>query len=966
MSPVFRLFYFMTFVAITVLTGCSGGGSGPATGAGAAPAGSGTVTGVAATGAPLRGTVFLTDSSETRQKRERSTDSEGSYTFNVSGMTAPFMIKAVDSSDPSKKYYSIATEPGITNVTPLTSIVVADATGSDDLGDLFENYKPGELKLYSGKMAASGKALQTALAPLLALSNAQNTDLVNGVFQANHSGIDAVMDSVKVVLNNGNFTISNTSSPTVPIFTAQLGMIGQGRLNLSAQQNVPTVQSAGSVLYTSKCAGCHGVITTTSLKSRATLALTKAAVASNRGGMNILAGLSDNDIQSIVNAITGSVAAPAAAMTPAAPVSQVPTVTPPAVSPAAIDGGVLYSVNCAGCHGSLASTRKTGTTMVRLQNAISGDVGGMGALASLSAAELDAVVLVLNPVGSTPAAVPPAPVQVPAPAPTPTPAPVPAPAVDGAAAYAASCAACHRPLVTSTKSGTTTARLDSAITNNAGGMGFLSNLTTTVKNAIIAVLAPILPAPSPLPMPVPAPGPAVVDGAALYAANCAGCHGSLATSTKAGATTTRTQNAINGNVGGMGYLAAMPATDLAAITTVLTVVTVPVPVPAPTPAPTPTPTPTVADGAALYAANCAGCHGALASSNKIGITISRLQNSINSNIAGMGTLSRLTVSEVQAIVTVLTPSTPTPTPAPGPAPTPAPVDGATLYAVKCAGCHGALATSSKAGATAARTQNAISGNIGGMGYLSTLSATDIAAIVAVLPAAVIPAPTPTPVDGAALYAANCAGCHGALATSGKAGATAVRTQNAISGNVGGMGYLSTLSATDIAAIVAVLPAAVIPTPSPTPIPVDGVALYAANCAGCHGALAASTKAGATAVRTQTAINGNIGGMGYLTTLSATNVSAIASALATVTPSPTPAPSLACGSCHAIPPATAKHAKHASKNIACSSCHGGGYSKTTVNVATHNNGVKNIDTANTGWNATKRTCANSCHGTETWN
>ena len=294
-----------------------------------------------------------------------------------------------------------------------------------------------------------------------------------------------------------------------------------------------------------------------------------------------------------------------------------------------------------------------------------------------------------------------------------------------------------------------------------------------------------------------------------------------------------------------------------------------------------------------------------------------------------------------------------------------------LYNSYCASCHGALASSSKAGATAARIQTAINNNTGSMGSLSALSATQVAAIGTAL-AAVTPAPTPTPTptpvtDGATLYASSCAGCHGALASSAKAGATASRIQTAINNNIGSMGSLSALSSTQVAAIgtalAAVTPA---PTPPPTPTPVtDGATLYASSCAGCHGALASSAKTGATASRIQTAINNNIGLMGSLSTLSSTQVAAIGTALAAVTPSPTPTPSPACGSCHAIPPATGRHSKHLNEKIACATCHGTGYSATSVNAATHNNGVKNVDTAKTGWNASKRTCSNSCHGTESW-
>lgn len=229
------------------------------------------------------------------------------------------------------------------------------------------------------------------------------------------------------------------------------------------------------------------------------------------------------------------------------------------------------------------------------------------------------------------------------------------------------------------------------------------------------------------------------------------------------------------------------------------------------------------------------------------------------------------------------------------------------------------------------------------------------------------------VDGAALYTANCGGCHGALATSAKKGATAAQIQV----RMATMPYAkSTLTPAEVQAIADALsptpPTTTTPpatTTPPTTTTVDGAALYAANCAGCHGALAASAKRGATAAQIQVRMDAPP----YATrTLTTAEVQAIATALAatptTTTPPPTtttPPPTTAvCGSCHAIPPATGKHSFHASQRVACATCHGSGYSTTTFNAATHNNGVKNLTTT-IGWNATSRSCSNSCHGNKSW-
>jgi len=180
-----------------------------------------------------------------------------------------------------------------------------------------------------------------------------------------------------------------------------------------------------------------------------------------------------------------------------------------------------------------------------------------------------------------------------------------------------------------------------------------------------------------------------------------------------------------------------------------------------------------------------------------------------------------------------------------------------------------------------------------------------------------------------------------------------------------MGFLSSLGTAELQAIVTALETpSTTPTTPPTPPPVtppaatDGTTLYGTSCATCHGTLNSSTKGGRSATQIQTAINNNVGGMGSLSNLSASQVQAIATALVSSAPAPTPA----CGSCHAIPPSSGHHSTHRSRS--CATCHGTGYSTTAFNPATHNNGVRNI--VNTiGWNASNRSCSNSCHGSESW-
>ncbi len=189
--------------------------------------------------------------------------------------------------------------------------------------------------------------------------------------------------------------------------------------------------------------------------------------------------------------------------------------------------------------------------------------------------------------------------------------------------------------------------------------------------------------------------------------------------------------------------------------------------------------------------------------------------------------------------------------------TPVP-DGEVLYANNCAVCHGALDASAKIGANSTLINYAISGNIGGMGSLSSLAPDEIQAIATSL--ATVP-------RGASLYASNCVACHGGLSSTAKAGADSTTIQNAITANTGGMGTFATLTPVQVQAIASAL------TVAPA-----GTALYAGNCAACHGVITASAKFGADSSRIQNAIGGDTGGMGALSALTLDDIQAISAVL----------------------------------------------------------------------------------------
>ncbi|MGP1685019.1 MAG: fibronectin type III domain-containing protein, partial [Giesbergeria sp.] len=129
------------------------------------------------------------------------------------------------------------------------------------------------------------------------------------------------------------------------------------------------------------------------------------------------------------------------------------------------------------------------------------------------------------------------------------------------------------------------------------------------------------------------------------------------------------------------------------------------------------------------------------------------------------------------------------------------VSGATSYNLYWSTTTGVtIATGTKiTGATIPSVQ---SGLADGTAYFYVVTAVNSAG-ESVASSQVTATTTAAAIDGAALYTANCSGCHGALATSEMRGRTAAQTTNAIASNRGGMGTIN-LTPEQIAAISAAL------------------------------------------------------------------------------------------------------------------------------------------------------------------
>ena len=194
-----------TLALALALTACGGGGgsndtSTPGTGT---PPGSTvtTISGTAAAGAPVIGQVTVRDS--LGAQKTVTIAANGSYTVDVSGMTAPFQFRAVGKvGGRDVALSSVATSAdvgGTINITPFTDLIVANIAGRAVDGYLstaeFANLTTAELN------AARDTLTQRLLPVLQAFGVADSFDLLRTSFAADRTAFDAVMDVVKVSID---------------------------------------------------------------------------------------------------------------------------------------------------------------------------------------------------------------------------------------------------------------------------------------------------------------------------------------------------------------------------------------------------------------------------------------------------------------------------------------------------------------------------------------------------------------------------------------------------------------------------------------------------------------------------------------------------------------------------------------------------------------------------------------------
>ena len=190
--------------AAAVLVACGGGGGGSAT--------TTSLSGLVALGAAMPyTTVKVVDANGTETVVE--TDAAGAYSLDTTALKAPFVITVTKLlGDKQIELHSLATsQSGIANVTPLTTAVSSLLSSN-------ASYDPKNLpasSITSDNIKTATDKIAVSLANLMAEASVSATSFnpVQGIFSADGTGVDSILDRISVEYTSAGVQITNKFVP---------------------------------------------------------------------------------------------------------------------------------------------------------------------------------------------------------------------------------------------------------------------------------------------------------------------------------------------------------------------------------------------------------------------------------------------------------------------------------------------------------------------------------------------------------------------------------------------------------------------------------------------------------------------------------------------------------------------------------------------------------------------------------
>lgn len=210
-----RIVGWLLLLSTLVLMAACGGDGGttgsPSTTGGGGVVNQRVVSGVAAAGAPIKGTVVLKDSNGV-QIGPVNTDDNGNFSFDVTALKLPFILKAVGvSGTQNYTIYSMAFGYGNAHINPFSNLVLQLATGSEpNTAFGADGSKPDIATIDDAKMKSALDRIKTLLATMLTEYGIKDFDPISGPYLATPDyKLDALLDVIEIKSENGSLVITN-------------------------------------------------------------------------------------------------------------------------------------------------------------------------------------------------------------------------------------------------------------------------------------------------------------------------------------------------------------------------------------------------------------------------------------------------------------------------------------------------------------------------------------------------------------------------------------------------------------------------------------------------------------------------------------------------------------------------------------------------------------------------------------
>ncbi len=189
------------------------------------------ITGVAATGAAIvNGEVKVVNAKG--ESASTRTGADGGYRVTIAD-APPFVLSVVDGA--GKTWYSYAAAAGTAHITPLTTLALLDANADKPLADLMAAWgtaRPSEAQVLEGAKTVNAN-LRSVMVGAGVDPNSVNVFNAPG-FAANRSGLDAVLDAMRVSFNcTANACTQTVSSPGGSLLVSWNGNIATTGITVS-------------------------------------------------------------------------------------------------------------------------------------------------------------------------------------------------------------------------------------------------------------------------------------------------------------------------------------------------------------------------------------------------------------------------------------------------------------------------------------------------------------------------------------------------------------------------------------------------------------------------------------------------------------------------------------------------------------------------------------------------------------